>query len=207
MATDWYLKGDELGHCNCAWGCPCQFNALPTHGDCRAVIGFDVREGRYGDVSLDGTRFASIVSWPGPIHEGDGTIQLVIDEGCSEEQRDALLRINSGEEGGAYFEIFASVLPHVREPIIASVEFEMDAEQRTGRLKVGDVAETRVEPITNPVTGEEHRVRIVIPGGFEYHEAEVGNTVVATATAEAPLDFTLENTYAQLNTFDWSNAG
>ena len=100
-ATDWSLKGDELGHCNCDWGCPCQFNALPTHGSCDAVIGFQVDEGRYGDVSLDGVRFASIVSWPGPIHEGDGTIQLVIDEGCSEDQRDALLKVNSGQEGGA----------------------------------------------------------------------------------------------------------
>ena len=206
MATDWYLKGDELGHCNCDWGCPCQFNALPTHGSCHAVIGFQVNEGRYGDVSLDGVRFASIVSWPGPIHEGDGTIQLVIDEGCSEEQRDALLKVNSGQEGGAYFEIFASVLPHVREPIIAPIEFEMDAEGRTGRLKVGDIAETRAEPIRNPVTGDEHRIRIVIPDGFEYEEAEVGNTVSAQATAEAPLSFELENTYAQLNKFDWSNA-
>ena len=204
--ADWFLKGDELGHCNCDWGCPCQFNALPTHGDCHAVIGFQVREGRYGDVALDGTRFASIVSWPGPIHDGDGTIQIVVDDACSDEQRDAILQIASGQEGGAYFEIFASVLPHVREPLVAPIEFEMDRDGRTGRLKVGDVAETRAEPIRNPVTGDEHRVRIVIPDGFEYEEAEVGNTALATATAEAPLTFTLENTYAQLNEFDWSNA-
>jgi hypothetical protein len=24
------LVGEEIGSCNCAWGCPCQFNALPT---------------------------------------------------------------------------------------------------------------------------------------------------------------------------------
>ena len=206
MATEWSLKGDELGHCNCAWGCPCQFNALPTEGSCRAVIGYSVREGRFGDVSLDGTRFASIVSWPGPIHEGDGTVQVIIDDACSDEQRDALLAINSGEEGGTYFEIFASVLPHVREPVVAPVEFEMDAESRTGRLKVGDLAHSRAEPIRNPVTGDEHRIRIDIPDGFEYHQAEVGNTVLAEAKGEAPLSFTLENTYAQLNEFDWSNS-
>lgn len=206
MARDWFMKGDELGHCNCAWGCPCQFNAPPTEGDCHAVIGYQVDEGRYGDVSLNGVRFAEIVSWPGAIHEGDATVQLVIDDGCSDAQRDAIMRIASGAEGGAYFEIFASVLPHVREPIFAAVEFEMDVAGRTGRLKVGDLADTRAEPIRNPVTGDEHRVRIVIPDGFEYEEAEIGNTVVAEVTGEAPLAFTLENTYAQLNRFDWSNA-
>ena len=98
------------------------------------------------------------------------------------------------------------MLPHVREPMFAPVEFEMDAEGGTGRLKVGDIAETRAEPIRNPVTGDEHRIRIVIPDGFEYEEAEVGNTAAGQATAEAPLSFELENTYAQISKFDWSNA-
>ena len=57
-----------------------------------------------------------------------------------------------------------------------------------------------------PVTGEEYRARIVLPNGFEYQEAEVGNTVSLTVTAAAPLTFEHQNTYAQLNAFDWSNA-
>src|SRR5690242_10480914 len=32
--TPWRIAGEEAGGCNCAWGCPCQFNALPTHGRC-----------------------------------------------------------------------------------------------------------------------------------------------------------------------------
>ena len=34
--------------CNCAWGCPCQFNALPTHGRCEAMVAVRIREGHYG---------------------------------------------------------------------------------------------------------------------------------------------------------------
>ena len=30
--VEWFVKGRELGNCNCSYGCPCQFNALPTHG-------------------------------------------------------------------------------------------------------------------------------------------------------------------------------
>jgi hypothetical protein len=35
--VDWRIKGPQLSTCNCQVGCPCQFNALPTHGDCRAA--------------------------------------------------------------------------------------------------------------------------------------------------------------------------
>ena len=37
----WTIKGREFVHCNCAYGCPCQFNALPTQGNCRAVAAID----------------------------------------------------------------------------------------------------------------------------------------------------------------------
>jgi hypothetical protein len=26
----WEIKGREFGNCNCDYGCPCQFNALPA---------------------------------------------------------------------------------------------------------------------------------------------------------------------------------
>jgi hypothetical protein len=55
-------------------------------------------------------------------------------------------------------------------------------------------------------TGDEHRVRIDLPNGFEYKQAEVGNTVMATASSDDPLSFSFEKSYAQLNRFDWSPA-
>ncbi|MCH7824088.1 MAG: DUF1326 domain-containing protein [Acidobacteria bacterium] len=45
--VDWRIKGLSLTTCNCAYGCPCQFNALPTHGDCRAAVGMRVDEGHF----------------------------------------------------------------------------------------------------------------------------------------------------------------
>jgi hypothetical protein len=56
------------------------------------------------------------------------------------------------------------------------------------------------------VSGEEHRVRIDLPDGFEFKQAEIANTVMPRHSAEDPLSFTLENTYGQLNPFDWTNA-
>ena len=48
--VDWEIKAREFGNCNCDYGCPCQFNALPTHGNCEAVVGFDIEEGHFGDL-------------------------------------------------------------------------------------------------------------------------------------------------------------
>ena len=52
--TQWRLAGEEVGSCNCAWGCPCQFNANPTHGHCEALVACQIREGHFGDMRLDG---------------------------------------------------------------------------------------------------------------------------------------------------------
>jgi hypothetical protein len=30
--VEWEIHGMEFGSCNCAYGCPCQFNALPWLG-------------------------------------------------------------------------------------------------------------------------------------------------------------------------------
>ena len=33
--TDWRLSGEWIKNCNCAFGCPCDFNAPPTKGYCK----------------------------------------------------------------------------------------------------------------------------------------------------------------------------
>ena len=202
--TSWRIAGEELVHCNCAWGCPCQFNALPTHDNCEALLAWHIREGYYGDTRLDGVRFARIYYWPGAIHEGNGTRRMIIDEKATPAQREALLALDSGTQGHPYFEIFAAVCPNALEPAVAPIELEIDREKRRGTVRIAGIGEGRAEPITNPVTGEEHRARVVLPYGFEYLEAEMGNSVSWTVSAGGPLEFQHENTYAQLNAFDWS---
>jgi hypothetical protein len=47
--VDWRIKGPELSTCNCDWGCPCQFNALPSRGHCRAAVAMRIDEGHFGE--------------------------------------------------------------------------------------------------------------------------------------------------------------
>jgi hypothetical protein len=197
--------GEEVATCNCAWGCPCQFNALPTHGRCEAVVAVRIHEGYFGATRLDGITYAAAYWWPGALHEGHGICQIVIDERATPDQRAALLKINSGKEGGTLFEIFAAVTSTTLEPFYAPIQFESDKERRTGRLSVPGLGEFRVEPIRNPVTGEEHRARIDLPNGFEYKLAEMANCLENKAKVG---DKTIANTnsYAQFASIDWSNA-
>jgi hypothetical protein len=206
MATvDWKIEGEEVGGCNCAWGCPCQFNALPTHSNCEGLLVVRIAHGHFGSVSLDGVVYAGVFHWPGPIHEGNGTFQLIHDTRSTDEQRNAIVKLNSGEYGGAIFEIFAAVSPNRPEPLVLPIGIEADRERRTATLSLPGVVEHRAEPIKNPVTGEEHRAQIRLPNGFEYREAEMGNTTRMKVTA-GPIAFEHDNCYAQFNAVSWSNA-
>jgi hypothetical protein len=43
----WHLRGLYLDSCNCDWGCPCQFNAKPTHGNCEGLFGVHINGNIY----------------------------------------------------------------------------------------------------------------------------------------------------------------
>src|SRR5437667_12792148 len=91
--TQWTIQGREFGNGNCAYGCPCQFNALPTQGHCRGAMAVHIDRGHHGSTNLDGLRLALLFKWPGPVHLGNGEAQPFVDARANPAQRDALLRI------------------------------------------------------------------------------------------------------------------
>lgn len=205
--TPWEIRGRELVNCNCSYGCPCQFNALPTQGFCEAMGTFFVEEGHYGDVKLDGLAGAMLVKWPGPIHEGKGECQPIIDVKASPEQREAMLNIMMGKDTDPFatvFAVFATTFEQVYEPIYAPADIQIDVDARRGRIRFGESAEVLGEPIRNPVTGKEHRARIDLPHGFEYELAEIGSGSTRT---KGPLELQLKNTYAQFAHIHMNNHG
>ena len=204
IKTTWRIRGDEVVSCNCAWGCPCQFNALPTTGRCQGLGAIRIVNGHFGDTPLDGVKFAILLSWPGAIHEGNGTMQLIVDEHATSDQRHALTELATARHGGALWEIFRAVCPNVLPTLFLPIEFESDRLRRMAHFRIDGVAETEVQPIKNPVTGEEHQAKIVLPNGLEYKEAEMGNTVSGRVRSDA-ISFELRNSYAQLAEIDWSN--
>jgi hypothetical protein len=53
MTERWFLRGTQFANCNCAWGCPCQFNSPTTHGHCEAIEAGHNEEGEYNGTRLD----------------------------------------------------------------------------------------------------------------------------------------------------------
>ena len=205
--TPWEIQGSELINCNCSYGCPCQFNAPPTKGFCEAMGAIGIDKGHFGEVRLDGLKIAVVFQWPGPIHEGKGKCQPIVDVKANDQQREALLKIMSGQDTEPFatmFSVFATTLDTVFDPIFTTIEFDVDVDARRGKVRVEGVFELDGEPIRNPVSGQEHRARIDLPHGFEYEIAEIGS---ASSKSRGKLAIELNNSYAQFARLHLNNKG
>ena len=183
--SDWRLEGEWIKNCNCAFGCPCDFNAAPTYGECKGVLGMHIVSGYFNDVRLDDMSFFVTVHFPGALHEGNGEAQPIIDERATAAQREALLSIMSGTHSapGTLFHIFSLIITRMHAPAFGPVEFSFDQTGRVARVKIPNILDTDVEPIRNPVTGTPHRIQVVMPEGFEHRIGEVASATIHSTGA------------------------
>lgn len=203
----WEFRGRSVANCNCAPGCPCQFNSLPTTGSCHAVDAIQIETGHFGDVSLDGLRMVQILWWPGPIHELHGEQLPIIDIRADDAQRNALLTILSGKEtepGATAYNVFATTFDKVHPAVYAQIEMESDGDARRGYVKIEGFVDTVAQPIVNPVTGEEHRARIDLPNGIEFQVAEIG---IGSSKTSGPITFEISDTHSQFVNVHLNNQG
>jgi hypothetical protein len=205
--VDWYVEGIAFGSCNCDYGCPCQFERRPTHGDCRGFEVVRIDKGHFGGVPLGGLHVALLYAWPGAIFEGGGMMQAIIDERADARQRQALATVLHGgetEEAKTHWWVFHAMSSTVHEPIFAPIGFDVDVEGRRARVTIPGVLEATGRPIVSPATGGEHRVRIDIPNGIEFELAEIGS---ASTRASGTIPLELDDTYGQFNILRHSGTG
>jgi len=205
-ATNWRMKGKYVKNCNCAFGCPCDFNARPTYGHCEGMAGMHIDEGFFGDVRLEGLRWAVTYHWPGALHEGNGTMQAIVDEHADDQQRQALLTIFSGQEQdqGTFFWILSQIVSNFLAPKFLPIAFDFDLDGRTARVAVPGVFETTSQPIRNPVTGDPHRIQVHMPEGFEYLETEIAS---ATTRGMGDIRFDIADRHSSLAFVDHTPSG
>lgn len=195
--VDWHIKGPEYSNCNCAWGCPCQFNALPTNGSCAALAAMRIDEGHFGDTRLDGLRWVGTFRWPGPVHEGNGIQQMFIDERADAGQREALIAILHGKEtapGATHFQVFNSMTSEVLAPLFTRIDIDVDVDSCHARVAVPDLVESTGTPMRSPFSGQDHRVRVSLRNGFEYSEAEFGS---GSTTTKGAIELDFKDSYGQ----------
>ena len=152
----WSIKARGFVNCNCSYGCPCQFNAGPSYGHCEAVSAMQIDEGIHGSTRLDGLRFVGIFRWPGAIHEGKGEAAVVIDERANAAQRNALLRILTGQDtepGATIFQVFFTTFEKVHDPIFAAIDIAARARRLCAGSPKGAVSRSRIRsPALNTVS-------------------------------------------------------
>ena len=77
-------------------------------------------------------------------------MQVIIDERADENQRDALLKILTGDETDAMTTIwwvFSAMCPNKLEPLFLPIEVAIDVEAPRGHIRIPGIIETIGEPI------------------------------------------------------------
>jgi hypothetical protein len=200
VTVAWKIEALYLDSCNCDWGCPCQFGARPTHGNCEGLSVIHVTRGNYGSVALADLNCAAAYAWPGPIHEGHGRASFYIDDRSSPEQFEALARILTGQAPGGPFEVYASTLAHFQAPRKARIGFQARAAK--SRASIDGVAKVELEPMRNPATGKIHRAIIELPGGWETGRTEV-TSIKELMVKDGYLGFQYSGTYGSFSRTKW----
>lgn len=197
------VKAESVEACNCQHGCNCQFAGFPNEGKCEFIIGYDVKDGRFGDVSLNGVRLVVAAKYPKAIHEGNGHVVLFIDDKATQQQADALVSILSGKMGGMPWEALGGTITRFEGPIRKPVEITVAGERSS--VRVAGAIELSLTPLKDPITGKDKEVHIVYPkGGFFWNDAAIATTETMRAT-HGDLRLEWPNRYASTAEVNWTN--
>jgi len=199
----YHLKGVLLGACNCDWGCPCNFEAPPTKGFCEGSYLWHVQDGVYGQVSLTGVNFVWYAHSPGPLHLGNVTSGILVDERATPQQRTAIEEMLTANPDVMPFAVFKSL---TSTPLgIRYVPFELDLHGNRSRVTIPNVLELQLAPMTNPVTGEEEPATLLKPKGFTSQQQELCATGVFRLTS-AGLSYDHSGKYGEFSAFEYKAA-
>ena len=200
--TTWRLKGTGYEFCNCQPGCTCNFNGFPTSpdGSCKAAVANRITEGNCGDVDLSGVTALMIIDWPKAIHDGNGKAVFVVPPEVSDQQLDALAKIYTGQLGGMPWAILGTTYEVAG---VVRADVDLDDDGINSGFRVPGVGEAKGTTLKNPVTGEDHRVAIVLDQGFIWKRGDCGQGSFDVEAAGIHLSFKDSNWI--LYDFDWTN--
>lgn len=148
----------------------------PDEDQCDGLLAWRIREGNYGDVSLDGLNVAMVASFMGNVWIGeahDAFAGFFIDERADDSQHEALQAIFGGQAGG-WPAVFVS-LYELRGIELAPIDIEIADDLAHWRVDVRGKATGSAEALTGPTTPEGARVQVHNSPG-----AEVGPGQIAT---------------------------
>jgi hypothetical protein len=162
------LEGTMLEACSCNAICPCWVGQDPDGGTCKGIIAWHFDKGVVDGVDVSGLTFAVLVNIPGNALSGNWRALAFVSDSASAEQKDAILSVYTGKQGGPVADL-ASLIGEVVG--VESVPITFGVIQGKGELKIGSVVDAEMEPFVG-ATGERttlnDAVFSVIPGAPSY---------------------------------------
>jgi hypothetical protein len=163
------IEGRLLEVCTCNVLCPCWVGEDPDNKTCDTVIAWGIEQGSIEGVDVAGLTMAVSAHIPKNILIPKSWKAVVfVDERASAEQEAAMIRLFTGQLGGAVADLaglIGEVVAVERSPITFSVE------GGKGRLTIGKLVEAEMAPFMgatgNPTTLAE-TVFSTIPGSPVY---------------------------------------
>jgi hypothetical protein len=149
MSNDnWRIDGEYFESCNCELLCPCLLShaqARPTEGHCDVVLGIHIKQGNYGKVDISGLNAVQVLTTPGAMAKGNGTLAVYVDSRANEAQRAALEAIFTGAAGGPP-SLFGPMISTKLPTKTALIEFKSDG--KTWRLSIPGITDVTIEGVT-----------------------------------------------------------
>ena len=199
MADAWALRGSVLIACNCDWGCPCNFNALPSKGHCEGGWTWHVERGQFGGITLDGLNFSIFVKWPGAIHQGNGEGVFLVDERANAEQRKAIDTLTGGKVGGPWG-VLGWTWPKLHGPVAVPYDIHIDGVH--SHMICGSHVQLEFEPIRNPVNKHESHPSIVLPQGIVVKQGALAAS--KRFVIDSGISFDHSGQYTAVGPFEYS---
>lgn len=198
--SNWKLAGRVVIACNCDWGCPCNFNALPSRGNREGGWIWAIETGTIESVPVDSLGVALYAAWPRAIHEGGGKAVAYVDERADERQRAALVKLLRGDVGGPWGIFSKTYELAPPEP----AKFEFDLADYDTRVRIGDAVEVALETIRNPVSHAEVHPEVVLPEGLVVKGAKLA--VSRVFTVRSAVNYDHSGQYAAFGTFSYASS-
>jgi hypothetical protein len=207
---EWHLVGDWFDICSCDIPCPCEFAQAPTNNACEGMLAWHIREGRYGDVRLDGFNLLALGAFEGNIWTGEAKVRmgLFIDERADGRQREALQTIFAGQAGG-WPASFATNIGEFRGVEFVPIAFEIANDLAYWQAEIPGRVMGRAEALTGPTTPPGQRVQTINPPGSEVGPGQVATwgSSVEVRTEGFGFKWTGESRSSKHIPFDWTGPG
>jgi hypothetical protein len=139
------VQGTYFENCSCDFACPCGASNLAapaTYDRCHVLLAFHVDEGEVDGVDVSGKSVAMFADTPKQMTDGGWRVGVFVDAAASDEQREKLLAVFSGEQGGAPA-MFAPFMGDMLGMEVAPIEFVDDGRRHS--VRIGDAVDIEVE--------------------------------------------------------------